>query len=71
MANGPARLPHIFVTGTARVERYIAPGAGRGGFRLPQRARQAHGTYLLQQLAAANQKAAVLADERRALGIDV
>src|SRR5262249_6417588 len=71
MTENRRRLPHLLVTGTARIEQYVKPPSGGGGdFALPPRNRRRHGRKLLAQLEELRSEAETLAAKQRAFGVD-
>jgi hypothetical protein len=63
--------PHLIITNTARTERFTSPLSGGGQKPIPERARNEHGQYLLQQVRQLEQEAQQLGLEQRAFGVDV
>jgi len=70
MANSPDKLPHLFLTGTARTEVYspiVKPGPKH---KHPERDRQQHGRDLLDKLDRIKEEAAEIGCEQTAFGVD-
>jgi hypothetical protein len=62
--------PHLIITNTARTERFTSPSSGGGQKPIPERDRNEHGQYLLQQVRQLEQELQQLGQEQRAFGVD-
>lgn len=70
MANSPDKLPHLFLTGTARTEVYSPITKPGPKHKHPERDRQQHGRDLLAKLDLIKEEAAEIGREQTAFGVD-
>ncbi len=63
--------PHLIITDTAHTKPFTSPSSGGGQKPIPDRDRNKHGQYLLQQVHQLEQEAQQLGQEQRAFGVDV
>ncbi|MBW2740259.1 MAG: hypothetical protein JRE64_15760 [Deltaproteobacteria bacterium] len=62
---------HILLSNTSTTERFTSPiGGGSSGPKVPVRERQAHRSFLLDQLDRAGRDFEQLKNQRKAIGID-
>ncbi len=63
-------LPHLFLKGTSKTERYTSPLSIRHSIRFPARDRQSHAAFLVGQIESIRKEDDLLKKEKIAYGVD-